>query len=101
MLGRVGAAGAVEVVDDLVVAPAGEVAIEDLRDHRGLLEVGDQPGLVVSGAGSSWVGVRLVLELVAVGGAAAVAVSLPRVLGLAVCVPKSLYSLHDIVTDRL
>jgi hypothetical protein len=68
---------------DLLVAPAGEVALEDLDDDGRLFVIGHEPGLGVAGAGASRVGVRLVPEPIAVGGAAAVAVALAGVLGLA------------------
>jgi hypothetical protein len=81
--GRRRPAGPVEVVGDLLVAPAGEVPLEGLDDDGRPLGIGDEPGLRVAGAGPPRVGVRLVLKPVAIGGAAAVAVALAGVFGLA------------------
>ena len=80
--GRGRATGAVEVIGDLLVARAGEEALEHLDDHRRLLGVAGQPRLRVSGAGSAGVGMGFVPKPVAVGCAAAVAIALAGVLGL-------------------
>lgn len=70
------------MVGDLRVAGAGEEEGEHLGDHRRLLGVGDEPGLLVPGAGTGRVGMGLVAQAIAVGRAAAVAVTLLGVLGL-------------------
>ena len=61
------AARAVEVVGDLFEARTGEVPIEDLDDDRSLVGIGNESGLVVSCAGAAWIGMRLMVEPVAVG----------------------------------
>lgn len=83
MAGGRGTAGPVQVVGDLLVAGAGEEALEDLDDHRRLLGVGDEARLLVAAPGPSRIGVRLVPQAIAVGCAPAVAVALARVLLLA------------------
>ena len=72
----------VEVVGDLLVAGPGEEAVEDFGDHRRPLGVGHQARLLIASPRPRRVGVRLMPKPVAVGSAAAVAVALPRVLGL-------------------
>jgi hypothetical protein len=49
------------VVGDLLEAPAGEVAVEDLNNDRRLFGVRREPGLVVSRACASRVGMSLAL----------------------------------------
>jgi hypothetical protein len=76
------AARPVEVVGDLLVAGAGEEALEDLGDHGSLVGLDHQARLGVAGLGARRVGMRLVLQPVAIWAAAAVAAALAGVLRL-------------------
>lgn len=77
------AARPVEVVGDLLVAGAGEEALEDLGDHGSPVALDDQARLRIAGLSPRRVGMRLVLQPVAIGSAAAVAITLAGVLRLA------------------
>ena len=80
MVGRRRPTGPVQVVGDLLVAGAGEEAVEDLGDHRRPLGVGHEARLLIASLRPRRVGMRLMPKPVAVGRPAAVAVALPRVL---------------------
>ncbi|HEX7293567.1 MAG TPA: hypothetical protein VF259_03390 [Solirubrobacterales bacterium] len=80
MVGGRRATGPIQVIGDLLVAGAGEEAVEYLGDHGRALGVGNEARLRVTRLRPRRVRMRLVLQPIPVGRPPAVAIALPRVL---------------------